>query len=89
MRELRPDVLLSDVEMPNESGYDLLRQVRALPPEEGGRTPAAALTAYARGADRTRALRAGFQLHIPKPVEPSELIAAIVNLAARNGETRA
>lgn len=83
VRELRPDVLLSDVEMPNESGYDLLRQVRALPAEEGGRTPAAALTAYARGADRTRALRAGFQLHIPKPVEPSELIAAIANLAAR------
>ncbi len=83
VRELRPDVLLSDVEMPDESGYDLLRQVRALPAEEGGRTPAAALTAYARGADRTRALRAGFQLHIPKPVEPSELIAAIANLAAR------
>ncbi len=83
VRALRPDVLLSDVEMPNESGYDLLRQVRALPPEEGGRTPAAALTAYARGADRTRALRAGFQLHIPKPVEPSELIAAIANLALR------
>ena len=85
VRELRPDVLLSDIEMPNESGYDLLRQVRALPPEEGGLTPAAALTAYARVADRTRALRAGFQLHVPKPVEPSELIAVIANLARRNG----
>ncbi|MBA3962757.1 MAG: response regulator [Chthoniobacterales bacterium] len=83
VRELRPDVLLSDIEMPNEDGYDLLRQVRALPPEEGGNTPAAALTAYARVTDRTRVLRAGFQLHVPKPVEPSELIAVIANLAAR------
>ena len=83
VRELRPDVLLSDIEMPNENGYDLLRQVRALPTEEGGDTPAAALTAYARVTDRTRALRAGFQLHVPKPVEPSELIAVIANLSAR------
>ncbi len=83
VRELRPDVLLSDIEMPNENGYDLLRQVRALPPEEGGNTPASALTAYARVTDRTRVLRAGFQLHVPKPVEPSELIAVIANLAAR------
>ncbi|MEO8043517.1 MAG: ATP-binding protein [Spartobacteria bacterium] len=82
VRTLRPDVLLSDIEMPNESGYDLLRQVRALPAEEGGRTPAVALTAYARGVDRTRALRAGFQMHIPKPVEPNELIAVVANLAA-------
>lgn len=85
VRELRPDVLLSDIEMPNESGYDLIRQVRALPAEEGGNTPAAALTAYARTADRTQALRAGFQMHLPKPVEPSELIAVIANLAARGG----
>ncbi|MEO7167035.1 MAG: ATP-binding protein [Spartobacteria bacterium] len=83
VRELRPDVLLSDIEMPNESGYDLIRQVRALPAEEGGKTPAAALTAYARTADRTQALRAGFQMHIPKPVEPAELIAVIATLAAR------
>ncbi len=88
VRELRPDVLLSDIEMPDENGYDLLRQVRALPAEEGGRTPAAALTAYARVADRTRALRAGFQLHVPKPVEPSELIAVIANLAARGADGR-
>ncbi|MGI8889724.1 MAG: ATP-binding protein [Chthoniobacterales bacterium] len=81
VRSERPDVLLSDIEMPNESGYDLIRQVRALPAEEGGETPAAALTAYARVADRTRALRAGFQMHVPKPVEPSELIAVIANLA--------
>ncbi len=89
VRELRPDVLLSDIEMPNESGYDLIRQVRALPAEEGGKTPAAALTAYARAADRTQALRAGFQMHLPKPVEPSELIAVIANLAARGGTSAA
>lgn len=87
VRTLLPDVLLSDIEMPNESGYDLLRQVRALPAGEGGNTPAAALTAYARVADRTRALRAGFQLHVPKPVEPSELIAVIANLAARGARS--
>ncbi len=89
VRELRPDVLLSDIEMPNESGYDLTRQVRALPAEEGGSTPAAALTAYARATDRTQALRAGFQMHLPKPVEPSELIAVIANLAARGGTNAA
>ncbi|MEO5718225.1 MAG: ATP-binding protein [Chthoniobacterales bacterium] len=89
VKALRPDVLLSDIEMPNESGYDLIRQVRALSLEEGGGTPAAALTAYARAADRTQALRAGFQMHVPKPVEPSELIAVIANLAARGGASAA
>ena len=84
VRRLRPDVLLSDVEMPGEDGYSLIAKVRALPPEEGGQTPAAALTAYARVEDRTRALRAGFQLHVPKPVEPAELVAVVANLAMRN-----
>ncbi len=83
VRRERPDVLLSDVEMPGEDGYALIAQVRALPPEEGGQTPAAALTAYARMEDRTRALRAGFQMHVPKPVEPAELVAVVANLAAR------
>lgn len=83
VRRERPDVLLSDVEMAGEDGYALIAKVRALPPEEGGNTPAAALTAYARVEDRTRALRAGFQLHVPKPVEPSELVAVVVNLAQR------
>ena len=84
VRRLRPDVLLSDIEMPGEDGYSLIAKVRALPPGEGGQTPAAALTAYARVEDRTRALRAGFQLHVPKPVEPAELVAVVANLAARN-----
>ena len=79
----RPDVILSDVEMPEESGYALIKKVRALPPERGGRTPAAALTAYARLEDRTRALRAGFQMHIPKPLNPTELAAIVASLAGR------
>ena len=83
VRRLRPDVLLSDVEMPGEDGYTLISRVRALPPDEGGNTPAAALTAYARVEDRTRALRAGFQQHLPKPVEPAELVAVVANLAGR------
>jgi signal transduction histidine kinase len=83
VRRLRPDVLLSDIEMPGEDGYSLITRVRALGPEEGGNTPAAALTAYARVEDRTRALRAGFQQHLPKPVEPAELVAVVANLAGR------
>jgi signal transduction histidine kinase/CheY-like chemotaxis protein len=83
VRRLRPDVLLSDIEMPSEDGYNLISRVRALGPEEGGNTPAAALTAYARVEDRTRALRAGFQQHLPKPVEPAELVAVVANLAGR------
>ena len=70
--------------MGGEDGYSLIGKVRALPPEEGGRTPAAALTAYARVEDRTRALRAGFQMHVPKPVEPMELVAVVANLAGRS-----
>ena len=87
VRRVRPDVLLSDVEMAGEDGYRLIAQVRALPPEEGGRTPAAALTAYARLEDRDRALRAGFQRHVSKPVEPRELIAVVASLA-REGAVR-
>jgi PAS domain S-box-containing protein len=79
----RPDVLISDIEMPGEDGYTLIRKVRNLPPERGGRIPAAALTAYARAEDRMRALLAGFQLHVPKPVEPAELAAVVASLAGR------
>ena len=86
VRRERPDVLLSDVEMPGEDGYSLIAKVRALPPQEGGQTPAAALTAYARVEDRTKALRAGFQMHVPKPVEPAELVAVVANLAARSNK---
>jgi signal transduction histidine kinase len=79
---LRPDVLISDLAMPGEDGYALIRRVRALPAEEGGRVPAAALTAYALAEDRARALSAGFQIHVPKPVDPAELAAVVENLAA-------
>jgi PAS domain S-box-containing protein len=83
LKLLRPDVLISDIGMAGEDGYHLLRRVRALAPGEGGRTPAAALTAYARPEDRAEALRAGYQLHLPKPVEPATLIEQVARLAGR------
>jgi PAS domain S-box-containing protein len=76
----RPDVIISDISMPDEDGYMLMRRVRQLPPEEGGRIPAVALTAFERASDRVRALSAGFQFHVPKPVEPDELAMVIANL---------
>jgi PAS domain S-box-containing protein len=76
----RPDVLISDIGMPGEDGHELIRRVRALPPENGGRTPAIALTAYARAEDRVRAVAAGFQHHLSKPVEPVELIVVAASL---------
>jgi PAS domain S-box-containing protein len=76
----RPDVLLADVGMPGEDGYSLIRRVRALGYDRGGATPAVALTAYARAEDRTRALSAGFDMHLAKPVEPVELASIIAKL---------
>jgi CheY-like chemotaxis protein len=70
----RPDVLLSDVSMPTEDGYWLIAQVRALPPALGGRTPAAAVTALTSALDRAALLRAGFQFHVPKPLDPLHLV---------------
>jgi len=86
LQSWQPDVLISDIEMPGEDGYTLIRKVRSLPPERGGKIPAAALTAYARAEDRMRALLAGFQLHVPKPVEPAELAAVVASLAGRTVE---
>lgn len=80
---LRPDILVSDIGMPDEDGYDLLRRVRSL--DGGGTIPAIALTAFARSDDRTRALRAGFRMHVSKPVEPAELVATVANVAGRLG----
>jgi signal transduction histidine kinase/ActR/RegA family two-component response regulator len=79
----RPDVLLSDIGMPIEDGYSLIRRIRALIPERGGKVPAAAITAYATAEDRERALAAGFQLHLSKPVDPERLSAAIATLIGR------
>jgi signal transduction histidine kinase/ActR/RegA family two-component response regulator len=76
----RPHILMSDIGMPGEDGYALIQKVRALPPERGGRTPAAALTAYARDEDRGRALAAGYQVHIAKPFNPRDLLAAVSDL---------
>jgi PAS domain S-box-containing protein len=79
-----PDVVLSDIGMPEHDGYELVSRLRALP---GGRTvPAVALTALARTDDRTRALRAGFQMHVPKPVDFAELIAVVQNMASLRGD---
>jgi PAS domain S-box-containing protein len=83
LEEMRPDVLISDIGMPEEDGYELITKVRALPVERGGKTPAVALTAYARAEDRLRALRTGYQMHVPKPVELAELVAIVARLAER------
>jgi PAS domain S-box-containing protein len=81
----RPDVFISDIGMPDVDGYELLRRVRALGAERGGRVPAIALTAFARSEDRTRALRAGFMVHVSKPVEPSELVATVASVSGHHG----
>jgi len=78
-----PDVLISDIGMPGQDGYDLIRELRSLAPESGGTVPAIALTAYARIEDRLHALRAGYQMHVPKPVELEELVAVADSLVKR------
>ena len=83
--EYRPDVIVADVGMPEEDGYSLIRAIRALPPDRGGSTPAAAVTALARPEDRRRALLAGFQTHVAKPVDIVELVAVVASLAGRTG----
>jgi PAS domain S-box-containing protein len=85
LKEWKPDVLLSDIGMPGEDGYELIRQVRSLPHKEGGSVPAAALTAYATSQDRLKALTAGFQSHIAKPVEPTELTVVVAILSGKRG----
>jgi CheY-like chemotaxis protein len=79
-----PDVIISDIGMPDEDGYDLIRRLRSMPLESGGRVPAIALTAYARVEDRLKALRAGFQMHVPKPVELAELMTVVASVVGRN-----
>jgi PAS domain S-box-containing protein len=79
----RPDVLISDIGMPGQDGYELIRKVRARPSNDGGLIPAVALTAYARTQDRLRALSAGYQMHVPKPIEPIELVTVIASITKR------
>jgi hypothetical protein len=84
----RFDVLVSDVGMPEADGYELIRRVRALGVAAGGNVPAIALTAYARAEDRVRAIAAGFQMHVTKPVEPVELLTMVASAAGRMGRAR-
>ncbi|HEY9826226.1 MAG TPA: response regulator, partial [Stenomitos sp.] len=76
----QPDLLISDIGMPEMDGYELIRRVRSLPPTQGGLTPAIALTAYAGEKEQKQALAAGFQAHLSKPIEPEEFIKAVVAL---------
>ena len=85
LEQWRPDVLVSDIEMPGQDGYTLIRKIRALAPEQGGMTRAVALTAFGRPEDRIRSLMAGFNIHVSKPVDPGELAAIVASLAGRTG----
>lgn len=83
LADWKPDVILSDIAMPDEDGYSFIKQVRTLPHDKGGNTPAAALTAYARDVDRKEALAAGYQMHIAKPISAGQLITMIARLAGK------
>jgi CheY-like chemotaxis protein len=85
LKSVRPDVIVSDIGMPGTDGYQFMRMVRALPDEEGGRTPAVAATAFAREEERTKALLSGYQAHVTKPVDANELAAVVATLAGRTG----
>lgn len=83
VREAVPDVLVSDLGMPGDDGFELIRQVRMLPSEAGGTLPAVAVSAYARESDLRRALAAGFRVHLSKPVTPAELVDQVARAAGR------
>jgi PAS domain S-box-containing protein len=83
LTQTKPDALISDIGMPGEDGYELIRNVRTLSAEQGGQVPAIALTAYARTQDRLKVLSAGYQMHVPKPVEPVELATVVASLTKR------
>ncbi len=80
LEQAKPDILVSDIGMSEQDGYTLIRKLRSLEPEKGGCIPAIALTAYTREEDRLEALRAGFQQHLSKPIDPNKLISAVVNV---------
>lgn len=82
LESFQPDVLISDVGMPDVDGYRLIEQIRALPPEKGGQIPAIALTAYAREEDHQKAINSGFQQQVTKPLEPGKLVQAVLNLVS-------
>jgi CheY-like chemotaxis protein len=83
LRTWTPSVLICDIGLPDEDGYEVLRKVRAITPASNGALKAIALTAFGRAEDRLRALQAGFQMHIAKPVEPTELVVVINTLLGR------
>ncbi|MFN6529177.1 response regulator [Nostoc sp. ChiSLP03a] len=80
LEQAKPDILISDIGMSEQDGYTLIRKLRSLEPEKGGRIPAIALTAYTREEDRLEALSAGFQQHLSKPIDPNKLISAVANI---------
>ena len=80
---LNPDVLVADIGMPEIDGFELIKRIRALPNSEISNVPAAALTAFARSEDRTKALQSGFEMHLAKPVDPGELVASVATLVRR------
>jgi CheY-like chemotaxis protein len=79
----RPTILISDIGLPGEDGYALIRKVRALSPDKGGQVPAIALTAFARTLDRLKVLSSGYQMHVSKPIEPLELATVVASLSRR------
>jgi CheY-like chemotaxis protein len=83
IQDWKPDLLVSDIGMPNEDGYSLIKKMRKLKSKRARQTPAVALTAYVTQEDRERALAAGFQMHVPKPIEPTALIMSIVAATGR------
>jgi CheY-like chemotaxis protein len=82
-------VIVSDIGMPEVDGYQFLRSVRRLSVDQGGQVPAIALTAFARSEDRTRAMMAGYQVHLAKPIEPRELVATVASVAGRTAHDEA
>jgi len=83
VKRQRPDVIISSIRMPEKDGYWLIRRVRSLPPDQGGRTPAVAFTGCTTKEDRLNALRAGFQSHVPKPIDLRELAGVVALLSLR------
>ena len=83
LESLNPDVLVADIGMPDIDGFELIRRIRTLPNREISNVPAAALTAFARSEDRTKALQSGYEMHLAKPVDPGELVASVATLVRR------
>jgi CheY-like chemotaxis protein len=87
LEQTTPDVLVSDIGMPGEDGYTLIRQIRALGVTRGVWFAAVALTGYAQASDRNRALSAGYQVHLTKPIDPDRLVEAVAELAGRGSRS--